>query len=187
MKLKLVSAVLVCVVLVYTPVLLIGQVVKAQELPPVQTGYSSISVRVDEVHFKDLYEFVTDLNNDSLWFPGVEETVVVDEGGMFGEGKIYLQRSFFEGVALDTVVTVKDVRYPMMYYIEGVGPVASYKATYTFGPATQSAGVFTLTTEFSAPGLTEEALEGLIRLGMQNLLDYYQSTGEITLHYLYIQ
>lgn len=161
--------------------------VSAQALPPAVTAYSSITVKVNGVSYKTLYDFTTDLTNDELWFPNVEETVVVNgpTNPYTKKGTKYIQRSFFNGIQLDTeAVVTRDL--PKVYYeLKGVGPVASYDAYYTFLP-TRNGGSFTLTTKFVSPGITEESLTFLLETAMQNILDYYNTTGSIRLNYLHI-
>jgi hypothetical protein len=160
--------------------------VKAQEVPPVATAYSSISVTVDNQKYYDLFNFTTELQNDPLWFPNVGETVLIQEGGPNLVGRKYIQRSYFNGIPLDSTVEVKSAMRPFYYYIEGAGPVATYKALYTFNPTYTGAGKFTLTTEFTAPGITAEAMTYMLNLAMQNILTHFQSTGTIHMNFLYI-
>lgn len=97
-----------------------------------------------------------------------------------------VQISYFNGIPLESIVEVKSALPPFFYYIEGAGPVAEYKALYTFYNASSTDGVFTLTTEFTAPGITEESLTYLLNQAMQNILNYYNTTGTITMNFIYI-
>lgn len=174
------------ILVLQAPLFLFNGNVNAQELPPPVTAYSSISVRVNGVSAANLYNFTTNLENDSLWFPNVEETEVVTPGGIFGIGKVYKQISYFNDIPLESTVEVKSALPTFFYYIEGAGPVANYKALYTFQNASATDGVFTLTTEFTAPGITTEALTFLLTTAMQNILNHYQTTGTINMNFIYI-
>lgn len=161
----------------------------AQELPPVVSARSSISVKVDDVKFHELYNFTTDLHNDTLWFPDVAETIVINEAPVNTApvGRVYLQRSYFAGFPLDTRVEVVDNVGQRYYEINGVGMFATYNAKYHFDPVKGGkGGIFTLETVFTAPGITEEGLTYLLTTAMQNILDYYGSEGEITMNYFEI-
>lgn len=182
---KAFSLVLVSVLAVSFAAVIVPSKAKAQALPPSVTAYSSISVKVNGVSASTLYDFVTDLQNDPLWFPNVAETEVVNPGGANGVGKIYIQRSYFNGIPLDSTVEVKSAYRPWYYYIEGAGPVATYKALYTFYPTWQG-GVFTLSTEFTAPGIDEPSLTYLLNTAMQNILNHYSTTGTIKMNFFYI-
>lgn len=161
--------------------------VSAQALPPAVTAYSSITVKVNGVSFRTLYDFTTDLTNDELWFPNVEETILVQgpTNPRTKKGTKYIQRSFFNGIQLDSeAVVTRDV--PKYFYeLKGTGPVASYDAYYTFLPV-RNGGSFTLTTKFVSPGITEESLTFLLESAMQNILNYYGATGSIKMNFLHI-
>src|SRR5260221_6738785 len=139
---------------------------------PTTTAYSSISVTVDNVSFKDLYDFTTDLHNDSSWFPNVQETVQTKDADKPNSktGIEYNQISFFNTIELDTHVVVKGDVNSHLFYIEGTGPIATYNALYTFHPASHGGGTFTLTTKFTSQGLTEPILTYLLNFAMQNII-----------------
>jgi len=173
-----------------SPVLFTQLSVKADTLPPVVTAYSSISVKVDGVSFEKLYNFTTDLHNDSLWFPNVASTLQTQDANKPGSkvGIEYIQVSSFNGIELDTNVKVVGDKHPLLFMIEGNGPVANYTALYTFTPSREgNAGVFTLTTKFASPGITKEILTFLLTQAMQNIISHFNTTGEVTLHYMVIQ
>lgn len=171
-------------VTIFSPTSLVST--KAQ-LPPTVTAYSSITVNVNGMSSKTLYDFTTDLQNDELWFPNVEETILVQgpTSPFSKKGTKYIQRSFFAGIQLDTDVTVTRDLKNLYYELKGIGPIASYNAYYTFLPS-QNGGKFTLTTKFVSPGITEESLSQLLTLAMQNILNYYNTTGTIKMNFLYI-
>lgn len=162
-------------------------IVKAQALPPAATAYSSISVKVNGVSASSLYNFTTDLTNDHLWFPNVEETVVVQgpTSPNSKKGTTYIQRSYFNGIQLDSTAVVTGDIKNIYYELKGNGPVASYDAYYTFVP-TYNGGIFTLTTKFVSPGITEENLTYLLNTAMQNILDHYNTTGQIHMNFMYV-
>lgn len=163
-------------------------VVEAQALPPAVTAYSSISVKVNGVSSFELYNFTTDLTNDHLWFPNVEETVLVQgpTSSYSKKGTQYIQRSYFNGIQLDSTAKVTGDLTGFYYELKGVGPIASYDAYYTFFPGFNGNGTFTLTTKFVSPGITEENLTYLLNTAMQNILDHYNTTGNINMNFMYV-
>lgn len=185
MRLSIVFA-LLAVLFLQTFVAPAGNIATAQDLPPAVTAYSSVSVRVDNISFIQLFNFTTNLDNDILWFPNVEETQLIHTGpnGQLA-GSVYIQRSYFNGIPLDTTVNVKQAQWPFLLYSEGSGPIASYKALYTFTPSLRG-GVFTLTTEFVSPGITRDNLSAMLTLAMQNILNYYNTTGKVSINFIYI-
>src|SRR5258708_6975558 len=82
-------------VLMAAPVTIIAApAVHADAIP---TAYSSITVKADGVSYKDLYNFTTDLHNDSSWFPNVSETIQTKDATNppSKAGIEYTQISFF--------------------------------------------------------------------------------------------
>lgn len=161
--------------------------VTAQAMPPAATAYSSISVKVNGVSANTLYNFTTDLTNDHLWFPNVEETVIVQgpTSPYSKKGTKYIQRTYFNGIQLDTTAKVTGDLKGIYYELEGTGAVANYNAYYTFIPGING-GTFTLTTKFVSPGITEENLTYLLNTAMQNILNHYNTTGRISMHFIYV-
>lgn len=161
--------------------------VSAQSLPPSVTAYSSITVKVDGVNFRTLYDFTTDLLNDELWYPGVVATTQIS-GPTNPPSKVgakYLQTSIFGGIELFTDIEVKGSIPNFYHYAVGIGQLARYDAYYTFNP-NSNGGSFTLTTKFVSPGITEENLTESLTTAMQNILNYFNTTGTIRMNFLYI-
>ncbi len=161
--------------------------VSAQQLPPSVTAYSSITVKVDGVSYKTLYNFTTDLLNDELWYPGVAATTLVSGpvNPPSKTGTKYIQTSYYNGIELNSNIEVKGSIPNFYHFAVGAGPIASYDAYYTFNP-NRTGGSFTLTTKFVSPGITEENLTESLTVAMQNILDHFNATGTIRMNFLHI-
>jgi hypothetical protein len=161
----------------------------AQEAPQVSTFVSSVSVRVDNVKYQDLYDFVTDIRNDQLWYPGILNTTVLQTGKNGKKvGTRYHQIATVDGVlTTNTYIDVLAAKKNKYYLIHGDGDIADYDALYTFEKAGNGGGVFTLTSRYTVPGLTEEQFAGYIQYALGGLLRYYNSPGAVTINYLYTE
>jgi hypothetical protein len=161
----------------------------AETLPPRLKIYSSVSVRVDSVPKNQLYSFVTNINNDALWYPGIISTAVIHTGPNGSlVGTQYSQvAAVNESLTTTTIIDVLSAKKNTYYLIKGDGDFADYTALYTFTAASNGGGVFTLNSVYDAPGLTQETFEQYITYALSGLLRYYNSTGDVHVNFIYVQ
>lgn len=162
---------------------------QAQQLPETATVYSSVSVRVDDVSKSELFDFVTDLENDKLWFPGILSSDLVETGPNGGPvGNIYNQVAIIDAQGTTAVNDIKVLaeREDRYFIINSDGNIADYYAIYTFRSSANGGGVWTLWSKYEAPGLTEETFTQFIEGAFYSLLEYYGSTGKVRTNFLLV-
>ncbi len=181
---KLISS-LLTLTLLAVPLAITSQV-QAQTLPPAATIYSSVSVYVDDVNFVTLHDFITDLDNDILWFPGIVSTELIVDGNKPGAiGNQYYQIADFGGITTYTTIDVISEVRPFTFLIEGSSAISEYTAFYVVTPQHNGGAVFTLNSVYTAPGLTEETFSGLISYALGGLLTHYNSAGHVEANFVY--
>jgi hypothetical protein len=177
----------VLVVTLITPLSIAGGV--SAQAVPVDTINVSVSVRVDGVSKNTLYGFLTNLENDALWYPGIISSEKVKSGP---RGRLVGSRYHQVAYVTPTLTTNTDIDVlgavsNNLFLIKGDGDLADYTALYTFSKAANGSGVWTLTAQYKAPGFTEEIFRQYITFAMNSLIAYYNTTGEVTVHYLNIK
>lgn len=159
--------------------------VEAQTLPPANTIYSSISVYLDDVDQATVYNFVTDLLNDELWFPGIVSTELISQGANPPVGNEYFQVANFGGLITETDIEVLSAYSPYTFFIRGISPITDFWAFYTVTPQYGGGAVYTLTSIYTAPGLTEENFPALITGALSGLLTYFESDGHVEVNFVF--
>lgn len=153
---------------------------RAQEVPVQSTVFSTASVLVNNMKRKDLYDFVTTIQNDNLWWIGVAETILIEEGDRNKVGEKYIQRGFFNGEPFDTTIEITSGLRGFFVTLKGSSPALSYEALYTFNSAPGGKARFTTISTVTGFGLSPEFLNQYNDVSFNNMLNVLGKTGTIT-------
>ena len=130
---------------------------KAQALPEPSTVFSHITTRIDSMNREELFEFGTDLRNDSLFWIGIEHTEIIQPGndGLISEGTIFHQSGNFGGAPFLNEITVTKYNYPLFMEIEGISLIVNgieYSSKLSFKNDSNGGALFQVTSFSTAPG-----------------------------------
>lgn len=153
---------------------------KAQEVPVQSTVFSTATVLMDDMKRKDLYDFVTTIQNDNLWWIGVAETILVEEGDKNKVGEKYIQRGYFNGAPFDTTIEITAGKKGFFVVLKGSSPALSYEALYTFNTAPGNKARFTTISTVTGYGLSPEFLNQYNEVSFNNMLNVLGKTGTIS-------
>jgi hypothetical protein len=175
-----VKKLLVTVVALAVSVLPVGvfSQVEAQSTEPVSI-FSIGTVRANGITRQQFYNFVTDITNDSSYWPGVEETVLVQEGNANKVGTIYIQQGTFAGFPFNTEIEITAGLNGYYIVLEGSSPALNYTAVYTFNSAYEGGARFTTTSVVTGVGISPEFQTQYITAAFTSLLSALGTTGDI--------
>lgn len=151
----------------------------AQSFNPV-TLYSIGSVKVNNISKADLYNFTTDLQNDSSFYPGVESTVLVQAGDPVTKvGEIYIQRGTFGGFPFETTIEVTGGKNSVYVRLKGTGPGVSYDSVNAYYSTPDGGAIFSTTAIITGIGLTPEFQDQFVQASFGALLNVIGKTGTV--------
>ncbi len=135
------------------------------------------TMTVNNTTAQELYDFVSDLNNDHFWYPGIISTTLISGNG--GSGSLYLQTADLGAGAFDNNIYVKVARDGKRVVLEGTGDFITYTANYRFKDKNNGKAEFRNFSKVSGPGLTQDALNQYETFSLSNLMNHLGKTGNI--------
>jgi hypothetical protein len=126
----------------WTALVIIVVVVAVLYLAGKRSFYLVASATFDDINYRELFDFVTNIANDHKWYAGIETTQLRAEGSEDFVGKQYLQNGKFNGIPFENKIevmkTALDKDRIFLSFI-GTGTAVWYTVTYLFEPTATGA------------------------------------------------
>jgi hypothetical protein len=156
--------------------------VQAQELPPYNHIYVKARIEFEGISKNQLFEFITNMENDELWWEGVESTEMVSGSlnGPFND-RAYLQTGSFNGFPYTNVIDITGGRYGKYMSLEAESPFLAYRSRYDFHRNWCGNVIVTSTSWVDGYGITPELMSSTIEQAFENLEDHLGVESDYTL------
>lgn len=155
--------------------------VSAQEFPPYNHIHVKARIEFTGITKDALFDFITNMENDELWWDGVESTELV-AGSLDGDfdDRAYLQSGSFSGFPYTNVIDITGGQEGVFMSLEAQSPFLAYDSRYDFHEESGKA-VVTSTSFVEGYGLTPELMSFTIDHAFDNLTSYLGVESEYTL------
>jgi uncharacterized protein YndB with AHSA1/START domain len=128
----------------------------------------------------EVFTFITNLDNDKKWYPGVISSAL--ESGDGGPGTVYQEMVFMFEQQIPVTATVLDVQAPHSFSFTSNG-IFTNLTEYRVASAADGKTDFTLESTVEADkGVTQEYFTQYLTLTFQQLLTAMGKTGTLVIH-----
>jgi hypothetical protein len=140
---------------------------------------STSIVEVDNMTPEDLFDFVTNIENDLLYYPGIQDVELLVEGDEDLVGTLYLQSGEFMGFPFVTTINITHGKYGKYVVLRGESAGLSYVAEYHFHKHGQNGAIFQTTSIVNGYGLSPETQIQYQQFSYNQMLTVLGKTGTV--------
>jgi hypothetical protein len=134
-------------------------------------------VHIQDMKYKDVFKFVTNLENDPKWYPGVMSSKLISGDGK--KGTTYEEILNMGAGEMKITATVLQY-FPYSYFKITSTGFLSNTTNMFFAPGARNSAYYVIDSYVDeAPGVTVESMHGYMQLTFANLLTALGKQGEV--------